>query len=601
MSACVVAIGAISGLGRGERAYAAGPVGAPAPDAIAHDPSLAAAGLSRPTSVRASLPVGRGDRAARLLGDAFAQLREQLDDVMPDWRARRVGVCIGTSSGGMSAAERLFDALAENDVVTAEVARAATYFAPLDVMDVVPHKRCQVVAACASSTIAIGLGMRWLERDACDLVIAGGYDDVSLFVAAGFEALRATSASRPQPFRSGRDGMVLGEGAGLVAMVRDVAAPTFVVSGFGTSADAVHITAPDREGAGLVRAASAALTDAGCPAARIDLVSAHGTATPFNDAAEATAVATLFGERAPVVHPFKAQIGHTLGAAGVLEVLAAAHALRHQLAPAAGGDAPIDPDARVSLLERAESRPLRAALKLSAAFGGVTASLVVERDHRPGRQRSPRPVHLVGWATTDDVDRQLLAAATGVARDRLARIDDLGQLAIAAVAALVSDVGRDAIDGAGVVAGYGLATLDTNWRFYQRLVDKGPRRVEPRLFPATSPNAGAGHCAIVYGLTGPNFATNGGLGGAIEALTAAAELVASGDTDRMLVVAADDDGPAAQRWLQVVAPGRPHRRGAVAALIAVGSGSREVPLDLEPPHDHGPVGQLALRAFLSSS
>ena len=289
---------------------------------------------------------------------------------MPDWRTRKVGVCIGTSSGGMLAAEHFIRRRANGETIDAALCNEASYFAPMvDALaaqgvfvdggdeGVVPVKRCQVLAACASSTIAIGLGMRWLERGVCDVVLAGGYDGVSLFVAAGFEAIRAISKGMPQPFRTGRDGMLLGEGAGMVALLREGdlgdCEALFRVSGFGASADAVHITAPDRTGAGLLRAAHAALDDAACEPAAIDLVSAHATSTPYNDAAESRAIHALC-ERPPLVHPFKAQIGHTLGAAGVLETLAAAHAMRSGVAPACYGDAPIDPDAEVPLLDRAE-------------------------------------------------------------------------------------------------------------------------------------------------------------------------------------------------------------------------------------------------------
>src|SRR5262249_52086093 len=162
----------------------------------------------------------------------------------------------------------------------------ATYFAPLDEVLAAAGLggvllRTQILAACAASTIALGLGLRWLEHGACDLVLAGGYDGLGPFVASGFEVLRATTASPSRPFRIGRDGMSLGEGAGVVALVRDGetrGAPVLLrLAGFGASNDAVHITAPDRTGSGLARAGARAIADAGAAAAEIDLVSAHAT------------------------------------------------------------------------------------------------------------------------------------------------------------------------------------------------------------------------------------------------------------------------------------------------------------------------------------
>ena len=106
-------------------------------------------------------------------------------------------------------------------------------------------------------------------------------------------------------------------------------------------------------------------------------MSAHATATPFNDAMESRAIAAALGGASPVVHPAKAEVGHTLGAAGVLEALSAADAIARGIAPAAAGDGEIDDDARVTLLERCEARSIGAALKLSAAFGGTNAALVL--------------------------------------------------------------------------------------------------------------------------------------------------------------------------------------------------------------------------------
>ncbi len=632
VDACAIAVGAVSALGIGVEAYHPGPVGAGARSAITRDPALAAAGLARPFAARApaymelrgspgELPPPPGtERAVDLLGAALAQAVAGLDVARPGWRDERVGVAVGTSSGGMLAAEHFFTARARGEA-TPLMARGATYFAPLDEALLAEGfgrdaRRTQILAACAASTIALGLGLRWLDRGACSVVLAGGYDGVSVFVASGFEVLRATTASRPRPFRLGRDGMSLGEGAGIVALVRadDTRGARVIaqVAGFGCSNDAVHLTAPDRTGSGLARAARAALADAGVAPESIGLVSAHGTATPFNDAMEARAVAAaLGGAAAPVVHPFKAQIGHTLGAAGVLEALAAADALATGVAPAAAGGedgAPLDPDAPALLLDRAERRALPAALKLSAAFGGSNAALVLVPPGAAGHARAARPcraVYLRASARVDSADLIALAEATGVARDRLARLDTLCRLGLAAVAALARDVGRDALAGAGVVAGQALATIDTNEGYHARLRARGPGGVEPRVFPATSPNALTGECAIVFRLTGPSFAVGAGLDGATEALDAAAELVGCGDADRMLVVAADDAGPAARDLLRLAGwDGRALARGAVALLLsAEASGAiREVGLDARASHQgDGPVGHLALLRWLDEA
>jgi len=218
------------------------------------------------------------------------------------------------------------------------------------------------------------------------------------------------------------------------------------------------------------------------------------------------------------------------------------------------------------------------------------------------RPRAPRPVFLRAVAHVDAVDLVALAGATGVARDRLARLDLLCRLGLAAVAALAHDVGRAALVGAGIIAGHGLATIDTNESYDARRRARGAASVEPRVFPATSPNALVGECALVFGLTGPSFAVSSGLDGATEALAAGIELVAAGDADHLLVVAADDAGPVAHDLLALAGwSDRALARGAVALLLVADGANtlREVDFNFASSSSSGPVGHLALLARLA--
>ncbi len=407
-----------------------------------------------------------------------------------------------------------------------------------------------MLSACSSSTVALGLGTRLLESGRVDLVIAGGFDALTLFIAAGFESLRATSQALPQPFRVGREGMALGEGAALVALARSGespsgdqrasrsseedeprhrAAPLGYVLGFGASSDAVHITAPDRTGSGLARAAERALADAGLPPSRVDLVSAHATATPYNDAAEANAIELVLGaaaERA-VVQPFKAVIGHTLGAAGALESLSALRSLQSAILPAAPGTGAVEPHLRARLLDRNTAGNPAFALKLSSAFGGANAALVLgtRRPERPPL-RSPRSVRLELVGTPCfDLDEGALAARLGVDPLRIARLDPLSRLGVAASANVLAGRGAPLPEGAGVVVGSMGATLDRNEAHHARLRERGARGAEPRRFPSTSPNLVAGECSILFGLKGPAFAVGGGPSAALEALLTGYDLI----------------------------------------------------------------------------
>lgn len=602
MSAAVIAIGALSPFGRGEAAFDVTKLGQPADVAIRRDDALVALGFARPFAARvpdACLSTDapstiREDRATHLLFDAATDASKALLEVRPGYRSERIGVVMGTSSGGMRTAERFFEERARGGTISAELARASTYFAPFASvlhelgLDVV--RRAQLVTACAASTWALGLALRWLEAGEVDVAIAGGYDALGPFVAAGFECLRATSAGMPAPFRVGRDGMSLGEGAGVVAMVRSDdlrgASPHFFVAGFGASTDAVHITAPDRTGDGLARAARAALADAATEPADVELVSAHGTSTPYNDAMEARAIHAVFGAPGPVVHPFKAQIGHTLGAAGVLETLAAARALGARVLPAAAGAGELDGDARVTLLERAEAAPTREtplALKESAAFGGANAALVLATKAPGGaRARSRRPVHLRAIAHVRRADAELVARASDVPVDRVARFDDLSLLAATSIARLIvaslgdshgdAERARASLRGGGVVVGHSLATVDINDRFYARVLARGPAAAEPRIFPPTSPNLVPGQLAILFGLTGPSAATCSSLAGAIEAYEVAHDLVAAGDAPSVVVVGLDLEGPASAAL----------KRAAWGDAVALPDGAVALVLDTEP-------------------
>lgn len=620
--ASIVAVGAISALGRGLDAYDPGRLSEAAQVAIARDEELAAFGLARPISARVPLPMGLvPGRADALLERAWEDLRDELR------RARtasgtggaKLGLVLGTSSGGMLEAEQVFEAWLRARPVDAAVAARATYAAPFERLRArveaelgTPLSRgLQLVTACAASTWALGVGLRWLQSGACDLVIAGGYDALSRFVAVGFESLRATTASLPRPFRLERDGMALGEGAALVAMVREgeeaERSARFVVSGFGASTDAVHVTAPDRSGEGLARAAREALADAELEPRDCALLSAHATATPFNDAMESRAIRGALGADArPVVHPMKAQLGHTLGAAGVLETLAIGEALSRGLAPAAAGQGEIDPDAEVHLAER--TTPLEAAeaayaLKLSAAFGGANAALVLERrspDPRPARARAPLRARILRWARVELPELEAIAATSGAPVDRVARLDEASLLLASAVARLGS---RPELEGAGLVVGHLLATVDVNERFFRRVLERGPAAAEPRLFPPTSPNVVAGQVAILYGLRGPSAAVASGAGGALDPLWLGLELVEAGDAESVLVGAVDVQGAASRSlWPHVGGGATEPRRGAVAALIERSSGGAPSSAELRASLlDFAPAlpGHLALAEALA--
>jgi len=249
------------------------------------------------------------------------------------------------------------------------------------------------VSACASGAEAISLGLDLIRAGRADIVVAGGTEAcVHALPMAAFAAMRALSTRNDEPTRAsrpydkGRDGFVLGEGAGIVVLESAAHAAArgasvhAVLAGSGITSDAHHIAAPDPAGTGAARAMSLALRDAGLAPADVVHLNAHATSTPAGDVAEALAIRSVFGAHAGsvAVTATKSMTGHLLGAAGAVEAIAAILALKHRISPATANLD--DPDDEVGLdVVRLEPRALSAgaAVSNSFGFGGHNVALVV--------------------------------------------------------------------------------------------------------------------------------------------------------------------------------------------------------------------------------
>jgi 3-oxoacyl-[acyl-carrier-protein] synthase II len=234
--------------------------------------------------------------------------------------------------------------------------------------------------ACASGAAALIEAARAVRQGECDVAVAGGVGaDVDPLLLAGFSLLGALSASGiSRPFDRRRDGFVLGEGAGVIVLSceRGVAR----IAGIGRTLDACSLTAPASDGNGALRAMRLALTDAKME--KVDVVQAHGTSTPLNDAVEARAVREALGEALGSAHvsSIKGALGHTIAAAGALGFIAAVEAVASgTVFPTAGLGEPDRDCALPHVLGRAIRRRVDAVLVNSFAFGGANCSLVVAR------------------------------------------------------------------------------------------------------------------------------------------------------------------------------------------------------------------------------
>ncbi len=244
-----------------------------------------------------------------------------------------------------------------------------------------------IASACASSNHAIGQAAHMIRSGMVDIAVAGG-SDASIVVGfmKGWEALRVLSPGGCRPFSRDRDGLTIGEGAGVMVLEEAGhaeargAAALMEVAGFGMSADGADITAPDAGGA--ARAMRAALKDAGCAPEEVDYVNAHGTGTRLNDKTETAALRQVFGrglDRIPVSST-KSMIGHCMTAGGALELIATALALREGVLPPTAGFTGADPDCDVDCVpNEARRAETRVAMSNAFAFGGLNAVLVVRQ------------------------------------------------------------------------------------------------------------------------------------------------------------------------------------------------------------------------------
>ena len=342
--------------------------------------------LEPATAAEVRDPTDDADRAGAFALRAASAAMEAAALQPADVDPTRLGVVLGTTLGGMEIFEAWDAAVAGAGAPPPGLARVPYYAPAVRVAEMVgangPVATTQL--ACASGTQAVALAADWVRQGRADVVLAGGSDLLCRFVVAGFNCLKAT-APVARPFDRDRRGLVLGEGAA-VLVVEDAAhaarrgATVWArVLGVGAAADAVHMTAPDRAGGGVVRAILAALADAGLTPAMVDFVSAHGTGTQFNDLMEASALVRVFGERTVPVNSVKGAIGHTLGAAGAFEAALCIESLRSGLVPPTAGLETLDPACAGLDVVQGEARrhEVRVALSTSSGFAGANAALVL--------------------------------------------------------------------------------------------------------------------------------------------------------------------------------------------------------------------------------
>ena len=293
-----------------------------------------------------------------------------------------IAVVLGTALGGVEQLER---AMAPGG--RARHALDALYDSPAHALARRLGARGPVMtvgAACAAGATAIGTGADLLRADVVDVVIAGGYDALCRFVMRGFDALRSLTRERVRPFDKRRSGLLLGEAAGLVMLARerDTHGPRLGrLLGHASASDGSHVAAPDAYGRGLELAIRSALDEAGLTPADVEFVSAHGTGTLVNDRIEADVLRRVLAGRVSEVpvNSIKGSVGHTMGAAAVLEAVMCLMAGREGVVPHTVGLEEPDPVCELDhVIGSPRTAQPRISLSTSLGFGGCNAALVLE-------------------------------------------------------------------------------------------------------------------------------------------------------------------------------------------------------------------------------
>lgn len=313
---------------------------------------------------------------------------------------QRVGVAVGSGIGGLPNIENT-----QTEYLKTGTKRISPFFIPGTIINMISGNisvmygyqgpNLAIVTACSTGTHSIGEAARLIQYGDADIMIAGGSEAVVCPLAiGGFAAARALSTrnddpkTSSRPFDKDRDGFVLGEGAGVLVLeeyehAKARGAKIYAeIAGFGMTADAHHMTAPLEDGSGAARCMSLALQNADLSPNDVDYINAHGTSTPLGDVAETTAIKAAFGATAKnlVVNSTKSMTGHLLGAAGGIEAVFTALAIKNQISPPTINI--FNQDERCDLdycANQARQMEIRAALSNSFGFGGTNGTLAFKR------------------------------------------------------------------------------------------------------------------------------------------------------------------------------------------------------------------------------
>ena len=338
----------------------------------------------------------RRDRSQQLATVAANEAMRQADLNLAEEDPERIGITLGTGIGGMRT-------IIEQEAILHD--GGLRRLSPFGITMIMPNGAAGMLAidygitgpsttittACAAGNDAVGHAYRAIRYGELDVVLTGGLESILTSVAiGGFERAGASStqsSGAPQPFDANRDGLVIGEGAGMLVLESlehaQARGATILaeIAGYGQTTDAYHITAPPDDGSGAARAIRKALADADVQPEDVDYVSAHGTATPLNDSAETSAIKAALGEHAyhTAISSTKSMTGHIMGATGAIETVFCTLAIRDQILPPTINYTTPDPACDLDYVPNT-ARPahVRVCLNNAFGFGGHNSVLVIK-------------------------------------------------------------------------------------------------------------------------------------------------------------------------------------------------------------------------------
>ncbi len=530
-------------------------------------------------------PGGFHDRAIDFIMTAADEAMSRCGVGVGPVPAERWGVVIGTCNAGLLAGEEWYRRrrdgeepdpklllLLEPQAMSEALAGAFGVKGPVLSVD----------TACAASANAIGYAAELIRLGHVDAVLTGGADAFSDILISGFNCLESLSPAPAAPYSFDRQGLSLGEGSGMLVLMRqeraeELGAPILAeIAGYGLSADGYHPTAPHPEGKGAARAIQMGLRQAGIDPLQVDYVNSHGTGTAKNDVAETAATKAGLGEEAArkvAVSSTKSMIGHLLGGAGAAEAIVTVMAIRDQVAPPTANFTEADPLCDLDYVPNVpREMQIDVAVSNNFAFGGANASVVFLR---PGLRDAAPPLPEVDrtvitgigaltpagttldalWdayasgrdcTTPEDgvqVGRVDLAAGDFLGPKERKRVDRLGLFSIIAAKLALQDAGVEVTDDnrnrIGAILGTGIGPMESMEQFSLGVIEDGAAGANPAVFPNTVYNAAGGQVALKVGLLGSATTVTAGHSAGASSLCYGADLSSRDHADAIVCLGAD--------------------------------------------------------------